>query len=74
MFEIRETISNLAARLKPSGFRRIHRGVVVNNRAIRERNLQDGRLTSVVLDDGTHLLVGPNFREHPPLEAGELGA
>ncbi|MBZ5511245.1 MAG: LytTR family transcriptional regulator DNA-binding domain-containing protein [Acidobacteriia bacterium] len=74
IFEMRETISNLAARLKPSGFRRIHRCVVVNNRAIRERNLQDGRLTSVVLDDGTHLLVGPNFRQHPPLEGEELGA
>jgi two-component system LytT family response regulator len=74
VFEMRETISNLAARLKPSGFRRIHRCVVVNNRAIRERNLQDGRLTSVVLDDGTHLLVGPNFRQHPPPEGKELGA
>jgi two-component system LytT family response regulator len=74
IFEMRETISNLAARLKPSGFRRIHRCVVVNNQAIRERNLQDGRLTSVVLDDGTHLLVGPNFREHPPHEGEELGA
>jgi DNA-binding LytR/AlgR family response regulator len=71
---MRETISNLAARLKASGFRRIHRCVVVNNQAIRERNLQEGRLTSVVLDDGTHLLVGPNFREHRPPEAEELGA
>lgn len=71
---MRETISNLAARLKPSGFRRIHRCVVVNNQAIRERNLEDGRLTSVVLDDGTHLLVGPNFREHQRQEGGELGA
>ena len=62
-FEMRETISNLAARLRSSGFRRIHRCVVVNNRAIRERNVQDGRLTSVVLEDGTHLLVGPNFRD-----------
>ena len=74
IFDMRETISNLAARLKPSGFRRIHRCVVVNNRAIRERNLQDGRLTSVVLDDGTHLLVGPNFRQHQRLEGEELGA
>ena len=74
IFETRETISNLAARLKPSGFRRIHRCVVVNNRAIRERNLQEGRLTSVVLDDGTQLLVGPNFREHQPLEEEELSA
>jgi hypothetical protein len=47
---------------------------MVNNQAIRERNLQEGRLTSVVLDDGTHLLVGPNFREHQPHEAEELGA
>ena len=74
IFEMRETISNLAARLKHSGFRRIHRCVVVNNQAIRERNLQDGRLTSVVLDDGTHLLVGPNFREQQRPEAEELGA
>ncbi len=73
-FEMRETISNLAARLKHSGFRRIHRCVVVNDRAIRERTMEDGKLTSVVLDDGTELLVGPNFRDRQPREAGELGA
>ena len=72
-FELRETISNLAAKLKHSGFRRIHRSVVVNEGAIRERTIEGGKLTSVVLGDGTQLLVGPNFRERfecvssPPL-------
>jgi hypothetical protein len=51
-----------------------HECVVVNDRAIRERTIQDKRLTSVVLGDGIQLVVGPNFREHPPREAGELGA
>jgi DNA-binding LytR/AlgR family response regulator len=69
---MRETISNLAARLRHSGFRRIHRCVVVNAGAIRERTIEDGKLTSVVLGDGTELLVGPNFRELQP-PAGELG-
>ena len=72
-FELRETISNLAARLKYAGFRRIHRCVVVNEQAVLERNIQDGRLTSVVLGDGTHLLVGPNYRETQPPEPGVLG-
>jgi two-component system, LytTR family, response regulator len=62
-FELRETISNLAARLKHAGFRRIHRCVVVNEGAVQKRNIHDGRLTSVVLGDGTQLLVGPNYRE-----------
>ena len=62
-FGLRETISSLAARLKNAGFRRIHRSVVVNDRAIRERAVEGGKLTAVVLADGTQLLVGPSFRE-----------
>jgi len=71
-FEMRETISNLADRLRHAGFRRIHRCVVVNDRAVQKRNLHDGRLTSVVLGDGTQLLVGPNYREQQPPEPGVL--
>ncbi len=70
VFEFRETISNLALRLEPAGFTRIHRGFVVNNLAVRERVVRDGRVQSLVLRDGTPLQVGPNFRDSlPPLAA-----
>ncbi len=64
IFEKRETISNMARQLEPSGFTRIHRSVVVNERAILRRRAADGVLSSVVLLDGTELMVGPNFRRN----------
>lgn len=57
-FVRRETISNIAARLQPCGFRRIHRSVVVNVSAIAVSS--DDSI--VRLHDGTSLAVGRNFR------------
>jgi len=65
VFEKRDTISNLARQLEPSGFTRIHRSVVVNERAVLRRKGEDGVPSSVVLLDGTELMVGPNFRRNP---------
>lgn len=62
-FELRQTISNMAARLEPSGFVRIHRGTVVNASAVRGRAISDGVVHGVILADGTQLPVGPNFRQ-----------
>lgn len=59
VFELRETISNMADKLEQSGFTRIHRSVVVNDLAVKER-----RSSSIVLSDGTELMVGPNFRDN----------
>ncbi len=64
VFEKRETISNMAKLLEASGFTRIHRSVVVNERAVLRRKSADGVLFSVVLLDGTELMVGPNFRRN----------
>jgi two-component system, LytTR family, response regulator len=65
-FELRDTLSHIAAKLEASGFTRIHRGVVVNVRAIKYRRVNDGVVTSVVLSDDTHLLVGRKFRHRLP--------
>ena len=62
-FELRDTISNMAAKLERSGFVRIHRGTVVNTDAVRGRTISDGVVQGVILDDGTELPVGPNFRQ-----------
>jgi two-component system LytT family response regulator len=70
-FELRETISNMAAKLQGSGFIRIHRSMIVNDRAVKHRIVNDGR-ASVVLWDGTELFVGPNFRDHVPAGLGQF--
>jgi two-component system LytT family response regulator len=72
-FELRETISNMANRLQGSGFIRIHRSMVVNDRAVKHRMAtDDGRVDSLVLWDGTELFVGPNFRDHIPPGPGQF--
>jgi hypothetical protein len=71
-FELRDTLSHLAAKLEASGFTRIHRGVVVNARAIKSRRVNDGVVTSVVLSDDTHLLVGRKFRHRLPPQTGNV--
>jgi len=72
MFELRETISNMATKLQGSGFIRIHRSMVVNDRAVKHRIINEGRVASVVLWDGTELFVGPNFRDHIPPGPGQF--
>jgi hypothetical protein len=65
-FLMRSPISSIAARLEPFGFTRIHRCILVNASAIDSRNMMNGKLTSLMLRDGTHLQVGPKFRDCLP--------
>ncbi len=67
-FILRSPISSIGARLAPFGFARIHRCVLVNTAVIGTRKALNGRLTSIVLRDGTHLQVGPKFRDSLPSE------
>lgn len=62
VYEIRETISGLCSKLDPTQFARIHRSVIVNVSQVRELSVSHDIPTSVVLQDGTELPVGPNFR------------
>jgi two-component system LytT family response regulator len=59
----RESIRSVASRLEPCGFLRIHRGAVVNRHAIRFRVLENESPVAVVLENGTRVQVGPNFRD-----------
>jgi hypothetical protein len=66
IFERRESIRSVAARLERGGFLRIHRGTVVNRAAIRSRVMNDDFVTAVELAGGTRLQVGPNYRDLVP--------
>ncbi len=63
VYEIRETMNNLCSKLDPSLFTRIHRSAIVNTSRVREVAVSNSAATRVVLQDGTELPVGPNFRE-----------
>lgn len=59
---LRETMSNLEAKLDPRTFVRIHRCTLVNRNCIREvRHLDNGQ-SLVALDDGTTLRVSRGYR------------
>ena len=61
-FLLREPIHQLAARLDPSVFVRIHRSIIVNRRHINivaSRELK----SHVVLQDGSRYPIGPNYRD-----------
>ena len=65
---VHETMKDLAARLAPEQFRRIHRAIIVNLDRIRTIELGargDGRL---VLHDGTRLALSRSYRD----QLGEL--
>jgi hypothetical protein len=59
----RESIRSVASRLEPCGFLRVHRGAVVNGHAIRFRVIENELPVAVVLENGTRVQVGPNFRD-----------
>ena len=62
VYEVRETMNGLCSKLDPTQFTRIHRSVIVNVSQVRELAVSHDVPTSVVLQDGTELPVGPNFR------------
>ena len=62
-FTMRSSIRSVATRLRRLGFVRIHRGTVVNRRAVRSQVLPDDGVPLVVLEDGTQLAIGPRYRD-----------
>ncbi|MBC8087745.1 MAG: response regulator transcription factor [Phycisphaerae bacterium] len=62
--QLRETLTNLEARLDPAHFVRIHRRMIVGVDAMRELQAWFGGDQIMILKDGTRLRVSRNFREH----------
>lgn len=62
--QLRETLTNLEARLDPAHFVRIHRRMIVSVDAMRELQAWFGGDQIMILKDGTRLRVSRNFREH----------
>lgn len=63
---MRETISNLEARLDPARFARIHRSALVQLARIREIRAQPGGQSEVTLADGTRLTLSRRYRRRLP--------
>ena len=62
-FLIRETISNLEARLDPKAFLRIHRSAIVRVNQIKELQPSFHGDYRVILLNGTQLTLSRNYRE-----------
>jgi two-component system LytT family response regulator len=60
---IRETISNLAERLDPAHFARIHRSTIVNLDRVKEMQPWFSGEYIVILRDGTRLKLSRGYRE-----------
>ena len=60
---LRQTMTDLLARLDPAQFRRIHRSAIVNLDCIKEFQPWTGGDHLVIMRDGTHLTLSRTFRE-----------
>jgi two-component system, LytTR family, response regulator len=60
---LRETMNDLAARVDPEKFIRIHRSTLVNVERIRELQPMFGGQYSVILRNGTELTLSRNYRK-----------
>ena len=69
---IRETMNDLESRIDPAQFIRIHRSTIVNIDRIREMQpLFHGDLT-VILMNGTRLMLSRNYKSRLPRHLGKL--
>jgi len=62
-FLLREPIHQVAARLDPTRFVRIHRSVIINLEHIDQSGPMAAKPSYVLLSDGSQYSVGPNYRE-----------
>jgi two-component system LytT family response regulator len=68
---IRETISNLAERLDPAHFARIHRSTIVNLDRVKEMQPWFSGEYIVILRDGTRLKLSRGYRERLEEQLGQ---
>ena len=62
IYDLRETISGVAAKLDPATFARIHRSYIVNLDHVVTLSRLDSASSHVVMRDGRTIPVGPNYR------------
>ena len=62
IFEIRDTMTGISARLDPSRFARVHRSFIVNLAHVLNVVTKDGSAAFVRLSDGMEVPIGPNYR------------
>lgn len=62
-FMLREPIHQVATKLDPGIFVRIHRSIIVNCQQFDRSTLSSSRASHVILVDGSRYPVGPNYRE-----------
>lgn len=61
VYELRETMSGMTAKLDPAQFARVHRSFIVNRTHVRSVLRKDGTAICV-LTNGAEIPVGPNYR------------
>lgn len=60
---VRDSMRNMAARLMPYGFQRIHRSTIVNLKFIRELTANDAGDYEVILSSGNSLKMSRSYRD-----------
>ncbi len=63
IYPLRGTLTNIAGRLAPAGFSRIHRGLVVNHNAIEHISIQSSGDGEVQLRNGKLLNLSRRYRD-----------
>jgi two-component system LytT family response regulator len=62
VLEVRDTMSAMTSKLDPTQFARVHRSFIVNRAYVTNVLRKEGAATSVLLNNGTEIPVGPNYR------------
>jgi two-component system, LytTR family, response regulator len=62
-FMLREPIHQVATKLDPGVFVRIHRSIIVNREQLDRKTLLSPKTSHVILVNGTRYPVGPNYRD-----------
>ena len=62
-FLLREPLHSLAGKLDPRIFVRIHRSIIINRKQVDESIPINERSTHIVLLNGAHYPIGPNYRD-----------
>ena len=72
-YHVRQSLTNLEARLHPDSFVRIHRSTIVNVNRVRELVPAQHGEYAVILEDGTKLKLSRNYRDRLEALMGGLG-